>query len=919
MATRGWLLILGVWCVMHVNALQVTNLTCELLVEPSAVNAPNPRFGWQITSNQHHVLQLAYHIQVRCVLSSKVVWNSGKIRSSESQHVPYNGMPLLHGQLYRWRVRVWDNQQRRSQWSSWTHFRLAPDNETLSASWIGAIRAEEARIPIGVRFLSSEMRTPGFRAIWANVDSLSRKSILLRKTTVLPKKNIAEAVAYISGLGHYELTINGKKVGESEFAPLWSDYDRTVYYNTFTVTDFLQKGENVFGVMLGNGFYNVQGGRYTKLRVSFGAPTLFFVMRIRYTDGACITIRSNESWKWNLSPITFNDIYGGEDYDARKEIQGWNHPYFQDNDWQRVVRQTPPRGTLTPQLAEPVKIMKRYARKSTMQLTPAQVDSTTRRTRRRVHPSTFVFDMGQNMAGFPEIKVKGNAGQTITLVVAEALTPEGAPDQSQTGRHHLYHYTLSGSGEEIWHPRFSYYGFRYIQVEGVVLPHQANPNNLPTLLDLHACFVHQSAPRVSSFETSNTIFNQTHDLIRHAVKSNMQAVFTDCPHREKLGWLEQVHLNGPGLMYNFRLTGLIPKVMQDIADAQLPNGMVPTIAPMYNIFGTTEGFDAFGDSPEWGSTFLILPWIYYQFYGDSTLIAIHYESMKKYAYYLKTKANEHILSHGLGDWYDYGDFKAGFSRNTPVPLVATAYYYYGLTCIARAARMLGQHSEEQYFKQWAEEVRGAFNRHFFDPATAIYGSGSQTSHALPLYLQMVDAPYRERVMNHLLNDIRKRGYRLTTGDIGNRYLFQTLAQNNQNEIMYKMHNHQEVPGYGFQLLFGATTLTEQWDPRRGSSWNHFMMGQIDEWFFASLVGLQPAKPGFREIHIQPAVVGDLTFVRGTFQSIYGEIDVHWEKTGKLFQLYVEIPVNCTANIFLPGELMPQTVGSGKHTFETTLP
>jgi alpha-L-rhamnosidase len=310
--------------------------------------------------------------------------------------------------------------------------------------------------------------------------------------------------------------------------------------------------------------------------------------------------------------------------------------------------------------------------------------------------------------------------------------------------------------------------------------------------------------------------------------------------------------------------------------------------------------------------------MYYDFYGDASLIVNYYNAMKAYVQYLSTKASGHILSHGLGDWYDYGNFKAGFSRNTPVPLVATAYYYYDITLLAQAARMIGNKSDEIHYNRLAEEVRRAFNHRFFNPETGIYGTGSQASQAIPLYLNMVDEAHRGKVLQQLLNDIEKRGTRLSTGDVGNRYLFQTLAKNGQNEVMYKMHNHEEAPGYGFQLKFGATTLTEQWDPRMGSSWNHFMMGQIDEWFFASLAGIRPGKPGFKEIIIRPEAVGDLSYVKASHRTAYGKIAVNWEKSNEKFLLNVEIPVNCSAKIYLPGESNPVTVLSGRHQFEKQL-
>ncbi|MCD8260889.1 MAG: glycoside hydrolase family 78 protein, partial [Bacteroides sp.] len=873
---------------LPLKAIEVTRLTCEMVEEPLVLATATPRFGWQMEAKENGVSQSAYTIEVYTGENgfSRLVWESGKISSSQSQLIPYQGEKLLPVRRYTWRVKVWDEKDRPSAWSRESQFRIAPDAAFLDADWIGAIAHEEANLPEGRHFQGSVLKEPEVKEKWEAVDSLSRKSIYLRKG-FQAEKQIREAVAYVCGLGHYEFSLNGKKVGDSEFAPLWSDYEKTVYYNTYDITSYLKKGENVAGILLGNGFYNVQGGRYVKLKISFGAPTLFFKMIVTYNDGSTEVVCSGNDWKYDLSPITFNCIYGGEEYDARLEQKGWDKPGFKDTNWKPVVVQTAPKGVLSPQQAPPVKIMEYYDIQKIHKLTPEEVEAATLSTKRTVDPSAIVLDMGQNLAGFPQITVKGKKGQQVTLLVAESLTDEGAANQRQTGRQHYYVYTLKGDGTETWHPRFSYYGFRYIQVEGAVLKGEKNPQDLPVIQDLKSCFIYNSAPKISTFESSNPIFNAAHRLIEKAVRSNMQSVFTDCPHREKLGWLEQVHLNGSGLFYNYDLTTYAPKVMQDMADTQQSDGFLPTTAPRYVVF-EGPGMDDFADSPEWGSSIVILPFIYYENYGDNSLIVNYYRNMRGYVDYLTSRADNHIVSHGLGDWYDYGDFKAGFSKNTPVPLVATAHYYLDICYMIEATRMVGNAWDEAYYTRLAKEVKEAFNEKFFNPATRQYGTASQASNALPLFLELVDPQYREDVLGNLVKDIQEHGNRLTTGDVGNRYLFQTLARNGLNELMYTMHNHEETPGYGFQLKFGATTLTEQWDPRQGSSWNHFMMGQIDEWFFASLAGIQfdEKNPGYQHFVIRPEPVGDLIYIKATHESLYGTIKVDWQRKNGIFTLHV---------------------------------
>lgn len=895
--------------------LTVTRLTCNYQgvpvtaddggsIDQTAITTGGIRLGWQMTADANGERQSAYEITICENVTNKKVYTTGKVKSSQSQLVNVPALkPNTHG--YYWQVRVWNEKGEASDLSKKQKIRVVP--EKIDAEWIGAITRKDAKLPYG-RFPNSVFKKDSFKTKWADVDTLSAKSIILRKGFDTGRKRITDAVVYVCGLGHYRLNINGATVGDAEFAPVWSEYDKTVYYNVFDVTDLITAGGNAVSVLLGNGMFNVQRmGRYSKLQTSFGPPQMLLRLEINYADGTRQVIKSGGDWKYSLSPITFNSIYGGESYDARLEQQGCCKAGFDDSGWRKAVVTEGPKGRLTPQTVQPVRIMERYGIKSWKPIPADSLASASKSTKREIHPSAFVADMGQNLAGFPEITVSGKRGQKVTLIVAEKLTRQGACDQRQTGRQHYYEYTLKGDGtDETWHPHFSYYGFRYIQVEGAVLEGQPNPDGLPVLKRLNSCFIYNSAEEVSSFECSNPLFTDTHRLIERAERSNMQGVLTDCPHREKLGWLEQDHLCGPSLLYNYDMTRYAPKVIRDITDTQKADGMVPTTAPQYISFG-----NLFDDSPEWGSTLVILPFMYYDQYGDSTLITDNYEPMRRYVDYLTTRADNGIVSHGLGDWYDYGPWRAGFSKNTPVPLVATAHYIFDLQLLVRAARMTGRTADAGKYSAMLDKTVESFNREFFNPDSCTYGTGSQTSNALPLYLGLTGGN-KQGVLASLVNDIKEHGTRLTTGDVGNRYLFQTLAQNGLNELLYTMLNHYETPGYGFQLRHGATTLTEQWDPNQGSSLNHFMMGQIDEWLFKTLAGIQnqPGTHGLRHLLIQPTLVGDLQYVKASTHSLYGKISVDCTRTS----LTVEIPVGSDATVVLTNGERKQ-VGSGQHTFK----
>ncbi len=919
---------------MGSDGLRFVKITCYYQQNPSLLSTGTPRFGWQLQmgNESRGALQSAYTIEVYSRVNKKEVkvWDSGKVTSAASQQIPYGGTDELQpGREYCWRVKVWDSNDVESPWSDYGTFQVAPTDLAEMAKWIGAIDKKNANIPEGRVYHGLSINSEAGQR-WQQTHPLSKQSIYLRKEVTVDKQ-VANAVIYISGLGHYELTFNGKRVGDAQFDPLWSDYDKTIYYTAYDVTDQLKK-KNAIGVLLGNGFFNQQGGRYVKMQVSFGPPTLLLRMDITYNDGTKKVICSDESWKYSSSPLTYNDMYGGEDYDAQLEQPGWDTPGFDDTHWQPVVVQTPPEGQLKPQTTDPVKIMETYMPQSVKRVGDA-----------------YVFDMGQNLSGFPRVTVKGKKGDVIRLTVSENIHEDGSVNQSQSGSPYYYTYTLKGDGEEAWQPRFTYYGYRYIQVEGAKPEKMDNSNetgdsnktddqsDFPVIKKMESCFVYNSSDQIGHFECSNPLFNDAYRLIINAVKSNMHAVFTDCPHREKLGWLEQVHLNGPGLFYNFNLTTFAPKIMQDIRDAQLPNGLVPDIAPEYVIF--KEGFR---DSPEWGSTSVFLPFLYYQFYGDNSLIVDYYDVMKRYVDYLSTTATNHIVSHGLGDWCDYREnYPYGVSNNTPVPLSATMHYYMVVDHLVQAAEITGNQEDQARYATLREEVKAAFNKEFFNEKTLVYGTGSQASYAMPLFAGIVEPQHKEAVLNNLVKEIEEKGYRLSTGDVGNRYLFQTLADNGLNEVMYRMHNHREVPGYGFQLQFGATTLTELWDPRAGASWNHFMMGQILEWFHESLAGIRfddgvtsksatngdtnggtkkngPGGNCIQQLVIAPQVVGDLTHVSASHEILTGTVSVYWHVEGDQFTLDLSLPFNCQAKVYLPGEEDYKVVQSGSYTFQKKL-
>ena len=631
--------------------------------------------------------------------------------------------------------------------------------------------------------------------------------------------------------------------------------------------------------------------RYVKFLRSDGAPQAIAVLRLEYEAGPSEQLVTDPTWRVSSGPITFDNIFAGEDYDARLEQAGWDRPGFRAGESWLPARPTAgPGGTLRGLTHSAPPIGKIQS------LPPAKVTL--------LRPGVFVYDLGQNASVMPQLKVHGPRGSTVRIIPSELLADNGEVDRAsctQDGvRPAWWQYTLNGKGQEAWFPKFFYQGSRYFQVE---LRPATDQQSLPTVERLDGVVVHSTSDPIGTFTTSHELFNRIFSLVRWAERSNMMSLMTDCPHRERLGWLEETQLNGPSLRYNFDMAPLMAKVENDIIDSQLTNGFVPNIAPEYFIASTQRMTDPFRNSPEWGSAFILVPWQQYQFSGDPSLLREHYEAMKRYVAFLASTAKDDIIPTGLGDWYDVGPKPAWGSQLTPVTFTATAFYYYDNWVMAQTAKLLNRPDDAKKFTDDAQRIQKSFNRTFFDPATNIYSTGSQTCCAMPLVMGLVDGDRRSLVVDALVADIRKHGNALTTGEIGYPYLLRALAQAGRSDIIFAINNQSDKPGYGYQLKHGATSLTEKWDGSVGSfgSQDHFMSGEIIEWFYGGLVGIQPDPdgPGFKKIIIKPTPVGDIKSVKGTYDSAQGKIESEWTRANGVMHLNVTIPANTTATVYMP--------------------
>ena len=877
-------------CPVPGQNVQVNNLRCNSFKSPLGIDSKPPVFSWQISSKQNGFIQSACQLYVSdnyATLKNRSAsgWNSGKIKTDQSINISYAGKTLSAARKYYWRVKVWDknNQGYRSIIDSFTTALFTKD-DWGKAKWIGYDElADSMRVVPGVHFPGA--KSLGNKAMQRSVVPLFRKKFSVTK-------KIKNATAFITGLGQYEFMLNGKKVGNSFLAPGWTYYDKRVLYNVYDITKHLKNDDNAIGVIVGNGFYNINRERYFKFITAFGFPKMICKINIEYEDGSVLVIVSDKTWKTSSSPITYSSIFGGEDYDARLEQEGWDQPGFDDKSWQNALAVKAPKGLLEPESIYPVIIKDSFEVKKIIQ--PAK--------------EVFVYDFGQNASGIIEVKLKGKKGQIVRLIPSELLNKERLANQNASGDPYYYNYTLKGEGIETWKPLFTYYGFRYVQVEGAVPDTVQIADDLPRILNLKELHNSTSAPETGSFQSSNDLFNKINTLIKWAIQSNIQSVVTDCPHREKLSWLEQDYLMGKSIHYNLDIYQLYKKLVHDMMDAQTPEGLVPDIAPEFVPF---DG--GFRDSPEWGSAAVILPWQIYKWYGDKTIIRDAYPVMKKYIAYLEGKSDHQILSHGLGDWYDYGPRSPGEAQLTPKALTATAIYYYDVALLSKMAALLGDKEEVKRLTKKASIIKEAFNKRFFNPVTKVYSTGSQTAMVMPICVGLVDEKDKAAVFKNMVDSISLSGKKLTAGDIGYHFLVEALHAAGASQLLYDMNDRDDVAGYGFQLKKGATALTESWAALEEVSNNHLMLGHIMEWFYYGLAGISQSDSSvaYKDIIIRPEVVGDLTHIKGSFQSPYGLIASEWTKNRNSFELRLVIPANTRVTVFLPAAVNAEILLDGQ--------
>ena len=836
---------------MPVSAeLRVGSPLCENLVNPLGIDTPQPRLRWLPLSDERGQCQTAYQILVasnETALSEDRgdLWDSGKVESDLTAHIRYAGKPLAARQAAFWKVRLWDRDGKAGPWSEPALWETGiTDPAQWQAQWIAR-----------------------------NNDIHEKSAPMLRRAFTL-NGAVKRARLYVSGPGYHEIRLNGGKVGDHLLDPGFTRYDKRLLYVTHDVTSMLKPGANAIGAMLGNGWYNVQ------YRSSWdfdkapwrASPRLICSLHIELEDGRSLVIGSGADWKCAPGPVTFNVIYGGETYDARLEQPGWDQAGFDDSAWQPAQVVDPPEGRLVAQVMPPIK--------ASRVLEPVAVTEP--------KPGVFVFDLGVNIAGFPELKVSGPAGTRVAMKMGERLLPDGTVDQEKIAKHVVKHdpsqqfqtdtYIMKGEGEERWHARFTYHGFQYVEVTG--LPNKPGPDTL------RGVFIHSAVPEAGEFECSNPLLNQIWQATRMAYLGNLHGIPTDCPHREKNGWTGDAHLACEQGLFNYDAVAVYEKWLNDLADEQQPSGELPGIVP-------TGGWGyKWGNGPAWDIAYLLIPHYLHQYQGDTTTIERHYDGMKRYVDYLGTVAKDGIVHIGLQDW-------APYETKTPVELTSTNYYHRGALLVSQAAALLGKNDDAESYAKLADSIREAFHRRYYDAETGLYANGSQTSLSCAIYHDLVPASERGRVLDNLVANIDRRNGHIDAGILGSKYILNALSENGRHDVAYRMATRDTLPSWGWWISQGATTLWENWDG--GKSRNHIMFGEISAWFYRHLAGINPdpAAPGFKHIIIRPRPTGDLTAARAQHDSVRGRIVSDWKIADGRFDLRVVIPPNTSATVHVP--------------------
>lgn len=800
-----------------------SRLRCEYLTNPAVIDVLAPRFAWDLSHTERAQRQSGYQVQVSrdAAFRSAMLWDSDKVESADFIQVEYRGSALASDVKYLWRVRYWDANGNVSPWSE------------VASFWTGLLQPSD------------------WQAHWITGGNLLRAEINV-------PHEVKQARIFIAATGYYELHINGAKIGDHVLDPAWTDYSKRVLYSAYTVD--LHRGPNAIGVLLGRGWYS---------KVTNQPPKLICQIQDSDASGKRLLVASDEHWRAYKSPVTMDDIYNGETYDARLEQDGWDMPGFSPAG-DPVQTVDLPGVVLSAQMMPPIKV----------------VDTLIPHKMLEAAPGIYVFDFGQNFSGWARIKVRGPAGTRVQIRYAEIVNPNGSlmVDNLRSARS-TDTYILRGDPEgEVYEARFTYHGFRYAELSGFP--------EVPTIDSIRGREVHTAVDSIGSFSSSDALLNGMQHLFLWSIKTNLASVPTDCDQRdERLGWMGDAHLSAETAIMNFDMAAFYTNFLRDIRDAQGSEGEVPNIVPYINRFNPSRVGD-----PSWGVAYPLIAEFMYENYGDRRILEQHYAGLKAWADFLHGRAPDGTVNYSyFGDWVAI--------EPTPKLLAATWAYIKSLDIVAMAADVLGKTEDAAQYRALADSARSAFNQKFRTP-DGYYGTGSQASQVLALNAHVMPGRAEGSSMSRLLDDVNYyHNVHLTTGILGTKYLFPVLASRGNADLAYEVLTQRDYPGYGFMLAHGATTLWELWQERTGpemNSHNHHMFASAGTFLYNVLAGINRGEGiAYANIRIEPELVHDLTWTSASTQTVHGLVSSSWNRVGNGYKLKVTIPTGSTASVHLP--------------------
>jgi alpha-L-rhamnosidase len=858
------------------------NLRCEMRVDPLGIDVAKPRLSWEIITKMRGVTQTAYQVIVSSSLSRLAagegdLWNSGKTASGESVHITCCSKPLPGRTMCFWKVKVWTNHGE-SEWSQPAQWSMGLNSNDWRAQWIGLDRS----------------------FAWDSAENkFSRLSARYFRKVFQGRKQIKRATAYMVGLGLYELYVNGQRVGDQVLSPSPTDYTQSVKYNTFDVTPLISQGDNAIGVVLGNGRYFTMRQNYKPYKIhTFGYPKMLLQVEIEYTDGSGQVVVSDDTWKVTADgPIRSNNEYDGEEYDATREMPGWNKAGYDDAAWLPVELVEEPGGKVEAQMNANMKVMEA--------IKPVSI--------KELKPGTHILDMGQNMVGWVRMHVAGEPGTKVVLRFAETLQKDGSLyTQNLRDAKVTDVYTLKGNERETWEPSFVYHGFRYVEITGY--PGKPLPENFEGRV------VYDDMRTAGSFKTSNTILNRIHENAYWGIRGNYKGMPVDCPQRnERQPWLGDRATGAYGESFIFDNATLYEKWLDDIAQSQTAEGRIPDVAPNFWFY--------YKDNMTWPGTYLMVADMLYRQYGDVRPIRKHYASMKQWLVYMEARYMDDYLvaKDSYGDWCVPPESQELIhakdpARKTDGEVIASAYYYYMLHLMQHFARLLDKPKDADEYAALAGRIRDAFNKKFFNEKTFQYSNNTVTANLLPLQFGIVEDSLREKVFANIVEKIMvENNAHISTGVIGTQWLMRTLTLYGRADIAYKIATNRSYPSWGYMVEQGATTIWELWNGDTANpamnSHNHVMLlGDLIVWMYEDLAGIKsdPFNPGFKQLVMKPSVTAGLDFVEASYQSVHGLVKSHWRRNGKSLRWNISIPANTKAIVYIPARALKNISENGRN-------